>query len=88
MTYIPNKYQQEVYNFITTGTGHAVVEAVAGSGKTIEARVFDQYSNPVENQSVGFGPNNRVSNTSDITNVNGIAQTMRCQVYSGNDETV
>ena len=34
MTYIPNKYQQEVYNFITTGTGHAVVEAVAGSGKT------------------------------------------------------
>ena len=30
----PNKYQQEVFNFITTGKGHAVVEAVAGSGKT------------------------------------------------------
>ena len=30
----PNKYQQEVFNFIQNGKGHAVVEAVAGSGKT------------------------------------------------------
>ncbi len=30
----PSKYQQAVADFIKNGTGHAVVEAVAGSGKT------------------------------------------------------
>lgn len=30
----PSKYQQAIFDFITTGTGNAVVNAVAGSGKT------------------------------------------------------
>lgn len=30
----PSKYQEAVYNFISTGTGNAVINAVAGSGKT------------------------------------------------------
>jgi DNA helicase-2/ATP-dependent DNA helicase PcrA len=30
----PSTYQQAIYDFITQGQGHAVVEAVAGSGKT------------------------------------------------------
>lgn len=32
--FIPSKYQQAIFDFITNGSGHAVVEAVAGSGKT------------------------------------------------------
>lgn len=31
---VPSKYQQAIYDWIRTGTGNAVVEAVAGSGKT------------------------------------------------------
>lgn len=30
----PSKYQQAIYDWIKSGSGHAVVEAVAGSGKT------------------------------------------------------
>ena len=33
-TFTPSRYQQGVFDFITGGTGHAVVNAVAGSGKT------------------------------------------------------
>ncbi len=33
-TFIPSRYQQGVFDFITSGKGHAVVSAVAGSGKT------------------------------------------------------
>src|SRR3990172_8957636 len=33
-SFLPSKYQQTIFDFIVTGTGHAVVEAVAGSGKT------------------------------------------------------
>ena len=33
-TFTPSRYQQGVFDFITSGTGHAVVNAVAGSGKT------------------------------------------------------
>ena len=29
-----SKYQNDVFNFITHGRGHAIIEAVAGSGKT------------------------------------------------------
>jgi DNA helicase-2/ATP-dependent DNA helicase PcrA len=32
--FVPSKYQQAIYDFITGGTGNAVVSAVAGSGKT------------------------------------------------------
>lgn len=32
--FIPTHYQQAIFDFITNGQGHAVVEAVAGSGKT------------------------------------------------------
>jgi DNA helicase II / ATP-dependent DNA helicase PcrA len=30
----PSKYQKAIYSFIENGKGNAVVEAVAGSGKT------------------------------------------------------
>lgn len=33
-TFIPSKYQQAVYDHISTGSGNAVVDAVAGSGKS------------------------------------------------------
>jgi DNA helicase-2/ATP-dependent DNA helicase PcrA len=33
-TFAPSRYQQAIFDFIKTGTGNAVVEAVAGSGKT------------------------------------------------------
>lgn len=33
-SFIPSRYQQGVFDFITSGQGHAVVSAVAGSGKT------------------------------------------------------
>lgn len=32
--FTPSKYQQAIFDFIVNGTGHGVVEAVAGSGKT------------------------------------------------------
>jgi len=32
--FIPSEYQQNIYDFITNGTGNAVISAVAGSGKT------------------------------------------------------
>lgn len=32
--FVPSKYQQAIFDFISNGNGHAVVEAVAGSGKT------------------------------------------------------
>lgn len=31
---IPSKYQKEIFNFVRTGTGNCVINAVAGSGKT------------------------------------------------------
>ncbi len=34
MTFKPSKYQQAIYDFIEHGSGSAVIEAVAGSGKT------------------------------------------------------
>ncbi len=34
MSFIPSKYQEAIFDFIQHGTGHGVVEAVAGSGKT------------------------------------------------------
>ena len=34
MAFTPDKYQQAVCDFITDGEGSAIVEAVAGSGKT------------------------------------------------------
>lgn len=33
-SFIPSQYQQAIFDFISNGSGHAVVEAVAGSGKT------------------------------------------------------
>ena len=33
-TFKPSVYQQEIYNWILTGTGNATVNAVAGSGKS------------------------------------------------------
>ena len=32
--FIPSLYQQAVYDFITNGKGNAVINAVAGSGKS------------------------------------------------------
>ncbi len=34
MSHIPSKYQAAVYHFIEEGKGNAVVDAVAGSGKS------------------------------------------------------
>lgn len=34
MKFKPNKYQQDIYDFILNGEGNAVINAVAGSGKT------------------------------------------------------
>jgi DNA helicase-2/ATP-dependent DNA helicase PcrA len=34
MSFKPSKFQQKIYDFLTTGKGNAVVSAVAGSGKT------------------------------------------------------
>jgi DNA helicase-2/ATP-dependent DNA helicase PcrA len=34
MTFKPSKYQQAIFNWIKTGSGNAIIEAVAGSGKT------------------------------------------------------
>jgi len=31
---IPSKYQKDIFNFVRTGTGNCVINAVAGSGKT------------------------------------------------------
>lgn len=35
---IPSQYQEDIFKFVQSGTGHAVVEAVAGSGKTTTIR--------------------------------------------------
>lgn len=32
--FVPSKYQQAIFDFVTSGKGNGVVEAVAGSGKT------------------------------------------------------
>jgi DNA helicase-2/ATP-dependent DNA helicase PcrA len=34
LSWTPSKYQQDIFDFIETGTGNGVAEAVAGSGKT------------------------------------------------------
>jgi superfamily II DNA or RNA helicase len=33
-TFAPSSYQQAIFDFVTNGSGSAVIEAVAGSGKT------------------------------------------------------
>ena len=33
-TFVPSKYQKTVYTYITRGKGNAVIDAVAGSGKS------------------------------------------------------
>jgi superfamily I DNA/RNA helicase len=37
MSFQPSKYQQAIFDWIERGEGHAVIEAVAGSGKTTTA---------------------------------------------------
>lgn len=37
MTFKPSKYQQALFDWVVNGTGHAIVEAVAGSGKSVSA---------------------------------------------------
>ena len=48
---IPSKYQQGVYDFVSSGTGNAVIEARAGSGKTttiVEAmKLLGVFDNPI-----------------------------------------
>ena len=34
MSFIPSQYQESIFDFVKNGTGNAVIEAVAGSGKT------------------------------------------------------
>lgn len=34
MQFTPSKYQQKIFDFVTKGTGNAVINAKAGSGKT------------------------------------------------------
>jgi superfamily I DNA/RNA helicase len=48
----PSKYQQDVFDFITHGTGNAVVSAVAGSGKT--TTILNALKLIPENQQVLF----------------------------------
>lgn len=35
--FIPSKYQEAIFDFVKNGSGNAVIEAVAGSGKTLSA---------------------------------------------------
>ena len=37
MAFTPSKYQQRIHDFIERGAGNAVINAVAGSGKTMIA---------------------------------------------------
>lgn len=48
----PSKYQQAIYDFIQTGTGNAVVDAVAGSGKS--TTIVNALNLIPENESVLF----------------------------------
>lgn len=50
MTFIPSKYQQQIFDFIENGTGNAVVDAVAGSGKT--TTIVEAMKKLPENQSI------------------------------------
>ena len=34
MDFTPSEYQEKIFNFVTKGTGNAVINAKAGSGKT------------------------------------------------------
>ena len=34
MAFVPSKYQKTVYTYIQKGKGNAVIDAVAGSGKS------------------------------------------------------
>ncbi|MEE9118342.1 MAG: Ig-like domain-containing protein, partial [Calditrichia bacterium] len=49
---------------------------IAGSGRLIKAIVYDLYNNIVENTTVNFLPASRVSSQTDLSNENGIAQTI------------
>lgn len=35
--FVPSKYQEAIFDFVKNGNGNAVIEAVAGSGKTVTA---------------------------------------------------
>lgn len=52
MAFIPSKYQQAIYNFIKERAGNAVIDAVAGSGKS--TTIVDALKLIPESQSVLF----------------------------------
>jgi len=43
---VPSEYQKAIFDFVKEGKGHAVVEAVAGSGKTTTIVMALQYTDP------------------------------------------
>ena len=52
MKFVPSKYQQKIYDFIESGKGNAVVDAVAGSGKS--TTIVESLRSIPEGQSVLF----------------------------------
>jgi len=44
--FVPSKHQQAIFDFVKNGEGHAVVEAVAGSGKTTTIVMALEFADP------------------------------------------
>ena len=55
--FTPSRYQKAIFEFVESGTGHGVVEAVAGSGKTTTIVKALEYTDP--DSKVGFVAFNR-----------------------------
>ena len=58
MSHTPSKYQAAVYHFIEEGKGNAVVDAVAGSGKSTTLAAM-----------IGHRNSNQAGHTRAVTNV-------------------
>ena len=48
ITFTPSKYQWQIFAFVQNGSGHGVIEAVAGSGKTTTLVTSLQLTNPTD----------------------------------------
>ena len=48
INFTPSKYQWQIFAFVQNGSGHGVVEAVAGSGKTTTIVLATQLTQPTD----------------------------------------
>ena len=63
VNFFPSQYQEAIFNWVSTGSGDALVEAVAGSGKTT---TLIESSKLIKNKRILFCAFNKYSTYQDL----------------------